>query len=488
MGLRKLNRPAKDWNSRSQSTNSPRAQNNAKSKLWSSLRILLPFILFLFFIVDIIAYHAQSFIAFEDIHKIEEHFQLQQLHQEQGFSDEHKKHSVRHEPQGVLDLPSFADEAQAAAEKPSSDDHSNTTKKEKHEKSGHKAKDKHSSHHDSHKKSEHKDDHHLKHSDEHEHPSGCRKAPTMNNGDCGALHAVHRPAFGCISKLIRHELKTFSKIFAERSKLKSEYGLSDSDMNDLSYENAFAMWYMLRSIKPKVKTVIEYNTIHGLSTWLIMKALPNIDRIYVVDRAQSAIKVHYKREKVMFLSNNNDEVNFNISTIPWSNLLLHASPAETVVMYNNKRLNQPLHSGSTTSYSAFYQIFSSAIWAGFKKFLILNNDDFQGSPALSFKWVCERHRRKAWRGEVPLSDNKSVKKMAWAKFEKMYQALVKKYVKSYYEFPPVLPSFVSHAQNFDSKYSAPSLLKTLDQLKEHAPDEPLTQFQSYNYPAYVELK
>lgn len=79
-----------------------------------------------------------------------------------------------------------------------------------------------------------------------------------DDGDCEALDEMRRPSWACLSDM-EHALPQFIKLYKSRPEKHNNLGLR--------IEQSFALWYMLRQIRPT--TIIESGIRNDSSTWLI---------------------------------------------------------------------------------------------------------------------------------------------------------------------------------------------------------------------------
>lgn len=279
----------------------------------------------------------------------------------------------------------------------------------------------------------------------------CEKLP-QHGGDCQIL-GPRRPAWDCYD-LMRKSLPEFLKVYANRPIKPNASGMR--------VEHSFAMWYTLRNQHPQPTTIIESGIFRGHSTWLIQQTLPGV-RIISLDPED---RILYRGENVMYLTG---KMFVDFKNVSWQDFGLDFD--RTIVLLDDHQ-------------SAFRRVIEEGRQLGFWRYMIDDNSDFLEGDNYSFKWVCEVERRDLWHGKIPDNFGRSITNMSWEEHEACGEE-IRKYVRLYYEFPPIAcADMVTEARN--DKYRATPLYCNSAALARIG-FEDYDELRNYGHFAYVEL-
>lgn len=254
--------------------------------------------------------------------------------------------------------------------------------------------------------------------------SPCGKI-AQDDGDCQAI-GPRRPVWDCPQHM-RKALLQFRDIYVHRPFFRNNYGMR--------VEHSFALWYTLRSLRPTPSTVVENGVHQGHSTWLIKKALPQA-RIISID---PNVPSHTEHGVEYFVGKNFTDFN----KIDWNSR--HLDPEKTVIFFDDHQ-------------SSFRRILKEGRLFGFKRYMIDDNYDLNEGDNYSLKQACERNRKVDWLGEIWDNFKKTSINMTWDEHLEN-GALLEKYVRVYYEFPPIVPSgmFTEPGVPFGKKHRTTAL-------------------------------
>lgn len=274
-------------------------------------------------------------------------------------------------------------------------------------------------------------------------------------GDCAVI-GPRRPPFDDRSDFIQ-AIPTFRRVYDQR--------LISENVNGMRFVHSFALWYILRALRPAPSVVIESGADRGHSTWVIRQALPETRIISISPRPPdnflNGVEYYIKKNFTDF------------GKLDWDNLVKRDNRRDAVFFFDDHQ-------------SAFRRIFEEGAPLGFRRFVQEDNYRYLRGDAVSMKWLCEVERRERWRGVIP--DNFARKKDNQTWDEHMAQTeIIKHRVRFYYEFPPFLSQNVSNTTMYVDTEAAPPLLQDEDMALELVGSEYFDELKFYQHISYVQL-
>eukprot|EP00567_Pseudictyota_dubia_P002691 CAMPEP_0197445512 /NCGR_PEP_ID=MMETSP1175-20131217/10714_1 /TAXON_ID=1003142 /ORGANISM="Triceratium dubium, Strain CCMP147" /LENGTH=377 /DNA_ID=CAMNT_0042976483 /DNA_START=218 /DNA_END=1351 /DNA_ORIENTATION=+ len=253
-----------------------------------------------------------------------------------------------------------------------------------------------------------------------------------DGGDCQALEGRPvRPEWACLSDM-RSAIPAFAALYDHRP--------FRSNQGGTRFEHSFALWYMLRRLRPDA--VIESGAFKGHGTWIVRTALPEA-RIISMDPNPPKSRL----DGVEYLVGK-DFVDF--SKVDWE--ARGIDPDKTVVFLDDHQ-------------SAYKRAFLQNEHR-FYRFLIDDNYGYLEGDAMSFKSVCEVERESLWTGKV-LDDFARIEApMTWTKHMEQV-AFLKKALVTYYEFPPTASSELTRQKRYDPRYTSAPIVTDPGFFEEH---------------------
>lgn len=252
---------------------------------------------------------------------------------------------------------------------------------------------------------------------------------TMNAGDCAAI-GMRRPSWDNRDAILT-EIQDFKMIYKHRP-IRRNFG-------GMRFTHSFALWYILRSIRPTPVVVVESGAHRGHSTWIIRQALP-YTKIISISPNPPQIRI----ENVIYYNSENFT---DFSMMKWDRFRFN--PEESLFFFDDHQ-------------SAYRRIFEEGANFGFKRFIEEDNFGYMKGDSVSMKWLCEVDRKHLWTGKVKDNFGKRVTSQTWN--EHLVQANeVREKVKYYYEFPPLVPQNISKSERYayDEEHAAPPLLNNI---------------------------
>lgn len=287
--------------------------------------------------------------------------------------------------------------------------------------------------------------------------SGCQ-AIVPDGGDCEVI-GPRRPTWDCPERM-RAAIPSFVKVYSQRPFKKNP--------NGMRFEHSFALWYMLRSLNPVPRFVIESGANKGHSTWIIRRALPDA-KIFSLDPS-----VPEKKQSGVVYFNGKEFCDFNV--IDWSSKGVDVN--STVILFDDHQ-------------NSHRRIMKEGRSRGFKKFMVDDNYDFLHGDAYSMKWACEKTRKSAWRGSIKDDFGRVKKNLTWREHEEFGKEMQEK-IRAYYEFPPIATTRISgmnlKGYTSDEGHRATALLS--DKRRFDAVDFAgldMHEFRVFTHPTYIEL-
>lgn len=288
---------------------------------------------------------------------------------------------------------------------------------------------------------------------------------TLDAGDCPIydeqdIQVMKRPRWYKRAD-IRRLLPSFAKIYMQNPTRKLDP--TTATPYDLRFDHSFALWYILRVLKPRPSTLIELESGTGLSTWMIRHALP-FTKIYSFNEniQQSQVKIGNVRKFLMT----------QFSTFNWL----------TRQKFSQKNIEETIFFLNDYHASDYYRIFDQLVTKGFKKFIIARNypskslptnvaDSAQSAtetPYLSLKFLCQQKNNPDYEKQIQLLKHKLV---------------------YYYEFPPIATSeIIGQAVYEVNETSTPFISDPFLFQKLTAPVDNITEFHQYAHITYLEVR
>lgn len=230
-------------------------------------------------------------------------------------------------------------------------------------------------------------------------------------------------------------------------------------------EHSFALFYMLRKIRPT--TVIESGAYKGHGTWIMRNALPTA-RIISVDPHAPARRlpgVTYLVEKDFKDFKNVDWAEYNIDV------------DSTLVFIDDHQ-------------NSFKRMFKDNPY-GFRHFIIEDNFPYQIGDSQSLKTVCDNRefRKKKWRGFAFDNFFKIRQPMTWEDHLAEGKHL-KESLEVYYEFPPIVnqelgPKKTHHS---DKLYSSEPIVKNKNTFEKLLKGIDKWEFEDYVHMGYAQIR
>lgn len=232
-----------------------------------------------------------------------------------------------------------------------------------------------------------------------------------DGGDCEALGEMRRPSWACLSAM-KASLPEFITLYRMRPFKRNSGGMR--------LDQSFALWYMLRRIRPA--TIIESGANKGHSTWIIRNALPTA-RIISMDPMTPIHRI--RGVEYMVSENFTDFGSFNWEKFGDGDDRIDVE--DTLVFIDDHQ-------------SSYKRLFAQNTY-GFRHFIVEDNYDFATGDSRSLRHICETRRRNEWPGYAPDNFGKIKKRMSWDEHLAQGRQL-KDTLQIYYEFPPVTDHYL----------------------------------------------
>jgi len=132
------------------------------------------------------------------------------------------------------------------------------------------------------------------------------------------------------------------------------------------------------------------------------------------------------------------------------------------------------------------RVFEEGARMGFTRYLIPGNYEFGKGDTLSFRWLCEVSRKDEWPGIVRDNFGRNVSRQSWQ--EHMLDVrMIRKRIKYYYEFPPLVSSFLSNQTRFNGNETSQAIFTTQEEFDRQLADIDRKHLHFYTHFAYVEI-
>lgn len=275
-----------------------------------------------------------------------------------------------------------------------------------------------------------------------------------NGGDCAAI-GPRRPPWANPKK-IRRAIPKFARIYNRRP-IKDNIG-------GMRFDHSFALWYMLRTIRPVPSAVIESGAYKGHSAWIIRQALPRV-KIISVSPDEPIIKLR----DTMYINGGNFE---DFNAIQWDDFKFDRSTA--LVFFDDHQ-------------SSKRRIFEEGMSRGFRRFISEDNYDYRIGDSYSMKWICETEGEDQWLGYVSDDFGKKKTEMTWQKHLEEAKNFGD-FIKYYYEFPPIATSNITGQTRFKESRSNIPLISDNVTFSAYLGGMDMNEFHFYTHICYTELK
>lgn len=277
----------------------------------------------------------------------------------------------------------------------------------------------------------------------------------MHGGDCEAIGAARRPLWADTRHVMVHELRTFLQIYAQRP--------FTANTGGMRADHSFALWYVLRSLRPKPTTVIESGVHQGHSTWLIQSALPEAQIISL-----SPTTPVWRTDRATYLTGSNFT---DFGHVDWALWGLHID--RTVVLLDDHQ-------------SSLRRIFREGN-RYFKRFVVEDNYPAFGGDNLSMKWLCDVRSEEKWRGAINDNFAKIKINQSWSEHVKEATEATSQ-IKWYAEMPPIAHQNLTGQTRYDPENATPALITDRRLFEGFIQGMELEEFVMYTHFCYVELK
>lgn len=272
-------------------------------------------------------------------------------------------------------------------------------------------------------------------------------------GECEAI-GPRVPTWANRTRMIE-ELPVFAKVYEERP--------FKDNSNGMRLDHSFALWFILRAMEPKPSVVIESGAYRGHSTWLISQALPDVRIISISPEAPRRRMSH-----VTYLVEDKFR---DFSEVDWSEH--DVDPATAFVFFDDHQ-------------SGFRRVIEEGMQMGFRKFVTEDNYDYLKGDNMSLKWVCELTRKDEWPGIVQDNFGKTSTHQTWEQHLELGKTLGK-YLRYYYEFPPVASTRVTKQNRFDESRVTRPLVFDKNLLVRLVGRQPNAEYNFYTHLCFVEI-
>jgi len=279
-----------------------------------------------------------------------------------------------------------------------------------------------------------------------------RPSTALQNGDCPALLQSRRPTW---ARRERHRegFREFRSVYATRP--------VRDNVGGMQLDHAYGLWSMLRDLNPTV--VIESGAHNGQSTWLIRQALPTA-RVISLDPREAVRML----KGVEYLTGSKFR---DFGKLDWKGMGVDVEGS--VVFLDDHQ-------------SGRRRVFEEGASMGFRRFIMDDNYEYLKGDNLSLRWLCEMDGKERWPGWVADNFGRNRTRQNWEE-HLMDAEMLRKRVKYYYEFPPVVSSELSAQTRFDERVTNEALFTTKEEFDRELAGVTAKEMNMYTHMAYVEI-
>lgn len=288
--------------------------------------------------------------------------------------------------------------------------------------------------------------------------SECKNMPVLDNGDCQVV-GLRRPSWAC-PDMIRKALVEFKATVFDKVQGKSKEKRIEKMKSHV--DELFAIWYMLRHMRPTISTVVVENA-HVLRRRAIRYALPNAQIISVNARNGTSSMAAMRHGVHVIKGKTFKDVDWNAEEI--------RNKTETVVILENGNDRTLVDTRRH----------------GLHRFIMLSNREYLRGREVSMKWACETRRKEKWKGIVSYDMGSSIERQTWEEHEKIAMNTVRAWVHLYYEMPPIVSARLSGSTRFDDASTSAALISSVGELRAvFGTDLDVSDLKGYKHTCYVE--